>query len=268
MKKLWRKRGTTQNQIPDCRDLEWIRWEDAVVGQVRFSPDRKAIRKELYAHYEDRVRDLERLGYAHELAMERSRKAMGSAWEVGCALDQTHHPFLGWLWQFTRGLVAVLLVTAAVVFFKGNGMVNDAVLRTQKQLAWTEPAAGADRVETEHATLWLAPGEVTEADGRIQAELHLWIEMRDPFGYSPLNAAGAFQFSDDRGNIPPKQYRQVEGEWPEVGYWESVQGSDISWTRYQWTLRLVLDHKPQWVVVTYPYGGNDWTLRAEWEETT
>ena len=268
MKKLWRKRGTTQNQIPDCRDLEWIRWEDAVVGQVRFSPDRKAIRKELYAHYEDRVRDLERLGYAHELAMERSRKAMGSAWEVGCALDQTHHPFLGWLWQFTRGLVAVLLVTAAVVFFKGNGMVNDAVLRTQEQLAWTEPDAGADRVETEHGTLWLAPGEVMEAGGHIQAELHLWIEMRDPFGYSPLNAAGAFQFSDDRGNIPPKQYRQVEGEWPEVGYWESVQGSDISWTRYQWTLRLVLDHRPRWVEVAYPYGGNDWTLRAEWEETS
>ena len=107
-----------------------------------------------------------------------------------------------------------------------------------------------------------------EADGHIQAELHRWIEMRDPFGYSPLNAAGSFRLSDDRGNIPLKQYRQVEGEWPEVGYWEQVQGSDVSWTRYQWTLRLVLDHRPQWVELTYPYGGNDWALRAEWGETS
>ena len=116
--------------------------------------------------------------------------------------------------------------------------------------------------------MWLAPGEVTEADGHIQAELHLWIEMRDPFGYGPWNAAAYFQFSDNRGNIPPKQYRQVEGEWPETGYWEQVQGSDVSWTRYQWTLRLVLDHRPQWVELTYPYGGNDWALRAEWGETS
>ena len=249
-------------------DRDWQLWRDAVLEQVRFWPDHRAIQKEVDAHYEDHKKDLERLGYEPALASERTLKAMGDPKEVGRALNKAHKPWLGWLWQFTRGLLVVLLVTAAVVFFKGNGMVNDAVLRTQEQLAWTEPDAGADRVETEHGTLWLAPGEVMEADGHIQAELHLWIEMRDPFGYSPLNAAGSFQLSDDRGNIPLKQYRQVEGEWPEVGYWEQVQGSGVSWTRYQWTLRLVLDHTPRWVEVSYPYGGNDWTLRAEWEETS
>ena len=39
---------------------------------------------------------------------------MGSAFLVGSALDQAHHPFLGWLWQATRVLLLVLALTAAV----------------------------------------------------------------------------------------------------------------------------------------------------------
>lgn len=248
-------------------DREWQFWLNNVLEQVRFWPDHRAIQKELDAHYEDHKKDLERLGYEPSLAAERTLKAMGDPREVGRALDKAHKSWLGWLWQFTRGLLVVLLVTAAVVFFNGDGLVSGVVSRTRQQLAWTEPAAEADRVETEHGTLWLAPGEITEADGHILAEFHLWIELRDPFGYSPGDAVGYFVFFGDQGPIP-KRDRQEDGSWPEAGYWEGVQSSDISWTRYQWTLRLVLDHRPQWMEVSYPYGGNDWTLRAEWGETT
>lgn len=232
--------------------------------EVRFRPDHKVIRKELLAHMEDGRADLERLGYDRELAEQRTLEAMGEAKEIGADLDRAHHPFWGRLWQFSRRLLAVLLITVLVILFRANGRVNDGFLRTAEQLRWTEPAAGADRAETKHAVLWLAPGEVTETDGVFQAELHLWIRMQDPFGYGP-ELLPYLEFSDDQGAVPPRTWTET-GIWqPEVGYWKTVSSTDNSWTRYRWTFQLVLDHAPQWVELTYPYGGNSWTLRAEWE---
>ena len=75
----------------------WDTWRDKVVDQVRFWPDRAAIARELDAHYEDHVNDLERFGFAHELAQERALNAMGDAEEVGRAMDKAHKPGLGWL---------------------------------------------------------------------------------------------------------------------------------------------------------------------------
>lgn len=46
-------------------------WRDQVTAQVRFKPDRQVIAVELTAHYEDHVRDLERLDYPPELAKQR-----------------------------------------------------------------------------------------------------------------------------------------------------------------------------------------------------
>ena len=47
---------------------EFYQWRDSVVKQVRFRPDRTAVAEELTAHYEDHVKDLERLGYDRSLA--------------------------------------------------------------------------------------------------------------------------------------------------------------------------------------------------------
>ena len=48
---------------------EFGRWCDTVTRQVRFRPDRGAIQRELTAHYQDHVRDLERV--------ERGEEALG-----------------------------------------------------------------------------------------------------------------------------------------------------------------------------------------------
>ena len=90
--------------------------------------------------------------------------------------------------------------------------------------------------------------------------------MKDPFGYSPNYAIGYLEIADDRGAVS-RWDQQADDTWAEVGYWRGIQSTDISWTRYQWTLELVLDYAPEWVEIRYPYGGNDWTLRAEWGET-
>ena len=42
--------------------MEWKDWCRQAVGHVRFRPDRRAIERELTAHYEDHRLDLERIG--------------------------------------------------------------------------------------------------------------------------------------------------------------------------------------------------------------
>lgn len=61
---------------------EFGRWCDTVTRQVRFRPDRGAIQRELTAHYQDHVRDLERVGYDWKLAEQRAWRlwATGGNW--------------------------------------------------------------------------------------------------------------------------------------------------------------------------------------------
>lgn len=90
-------------------------WRATVVAQVRFWPDRKAIAKELTAHYEDHVRDLERLDYPQKLAEQRALDAMGDPEAIGRALNRVHKPWLGWLWIVSRVVLILALVTALVL---------------------------------------------------------------------------------------------------------------------------------------------------------
>lgn len=89
------------------KDFEY--WCRDVLHCVRFHPDHVAIRKELKAHYEDHVKDLQRIGYEEALAESRALAAMGDAEEVGRGLDRAHKPWLGWLWEWSRAAVWAVL---------------------------------------------------------------------------------------------------------------------------------------------------------------
>ena len=180
----------------------WQIWCGNVVSYVRFQPDHAAIRKELLDHLEDNCADFQRIGYDEETARERALEAMGSAEEVGKAMDKAHKPWLGWLWQATRGMILVLLIAIVVALLLPDRGWNSWRLRTEGQLSWTEPLAGADWVETEHATLWLAPGAVTEQDGLIHAEFHLWMKTKQPLEASYGTILSFVEISDDQGIVP------------------------------------------------------------------
>ena len=93
---------------------EFYRWRDSVVEQVRFRPDRAAIEEELTAHYEDHVKDLERLGYEQKLAEQRALRAMGDPVEIGRAMDRVHQPWLGWLWLVSKALVVLSIIVVSL----------------------------------------------------------------------------------------------------------------------------------------------------------
>lgn len=239
-------------------------WVDAVCGQVRFSPDRKGIAKELRTHYEDHYQDLLRLNYSPELAAERALKAMGDAQEVGRALDRVHKPWLGWLWETSRWAAWGLLALALVVVFRITDL-GVLVEQARRELAWEEPPAAAAWVELGHATLWAAPGEITEREGHAVAAVRLWIKMRDPWGGPQSGRTWLFSWRDGQGEISPDQFDFLTRTWPENRYWRyAEQGDRGAWRCYQETVELVLDAPPEWAELSYPLSGQDWTLRVEW----
>lgn len=120
--------------LPDFRE-----WRETVVQQVRFWPDRGMIGTELEAHYEDHVKDLERIGYDDPLARERALTAMGDPVEVGRALDRVHKPWLGWLWLASKWALAICgFLMVWILSDGGYNIVHD--LRLMRQQADYETA--------------------------------------------------------------------------------------------------------------------------------
>lgn len=241
----------------------WPIWCAHALEHVRFRPDRKGIEKELTAHYEDHCRDLERIGYEPDLAAERALQAMGDADEVGAALDKAHKPWLGWLWEASRVLTAGLLLLLAVALLQ-NFTLREMAERTVDQFTWQAPPSTADSAVTEYAVLSLTPGEITETeDGSYEVRLNLWIEAEDPRS-NFFQILHYLNTADNQGTIPLGR-GDGDGSWPDNYLNPGFFRVSYGWTRRQMILLLHLDHRPEWVEIRYPYGGNDWVLRAEWE---
>ena len=80
-------------------------WLDAATKKIIFRPDRKAVRKELEAHFEDL---LESSGLEEEAALE----AMGDPEAVAVELGRLHRPWLGYLWRASQ----LALIGAAAMY--------------------------------------------------------------------------------------------------------------------------------------------------------
>ena len=88
------------------------RWLDLATMPIRFGPDQRAVRRELEAHLEDRVRDLRRIypELTEKEARERAAADMGDPVEIGRALARIHRPWLGYLWRASQAVLAASLL--------------------------------------------------------------------------------------------------------------------------------------------------------------
>ena len=249
-------------------------WVDAVCQEVRFRPDRKGIAKELRVHYEDHVKDLLRLGRDPVLAEQRALSAMGSAQEVGWALDKVHKPWLGWLWEASRFLALALALLLAWKIWDSDYYTRSLTDRTGDQFAWSAPSA-ASRAAADYLDLWLAPGEpevyrdsYQEAplpgETRVQVPVILWVETRDVFHDDLAGFYESLNVTADGQPLHCGSYLEDDSQLYS-GYWVfgGPDDSQIGWTRYRNGLLLVLDSPPRRVEITHPRC--DWTLTAEWE---
>ena len=248
-------------------------WVNAVCQEVRFRPDHRSIEEELRTHYEDHVKDLLRLGRPRELAEQRALEAMGSAQEVGWALDKVHKPWLGWLWEASRVLVLLLALLLAWKVWNWNYDSRRLWETTWDQLAWNLPARGVSHAATGYLDLWLAPGEpepyrdpLEEApapgETRLQVPLTLWVETKDVYHTHLQGLYDGLEVTADGQPLAFGSY--IDGNAVRTsGYWTYYGPGQRGWTRDRNGMLLVLDHPPRRVEVTHSRCG--WTLTAEWE---
>jgi len=110
-------------------------WLDTAVSGIKFGPDKRAVRKELEEHLEDKTLDLRRIfpDMTEEEARERALAGMGDAKELKIALAKVHKPWLGYVWMASRVLIAVgVLWLLAIGLFRGD----DAYLGDDPRSEW------------------------------------------------------------------------------------------------------------------------------------
>ena len=177
-------------------------WCKTVTQQVRFWPDHAEIIKELEAHYEDHVLDLERLGYPAQLAQQRALEAMGDPEEVGRGMDAVHQPLLGWLWMVSRWGVWLLLFIAFL-------MIGSDDMRWFSQ--FTDPAPRNGQYE---------------ADGFFRFEVGGWENEHAVLAFTGTGDT-AVERGRDIWSIPyaavwKRDYPDVNGGPSETLYWTTV----------------------------------------------
>lgn len=88
-------------------------WLYRATREIRFAPDREAVRQELRGHLADRVEALVEQGRPLPEAEEAAVEAMGDPEAVAAELGRIHAPWWGYLWRASR-VVLVLAVVIAV----------------------------------------------------------------------------------------------------------------------------------------------------------
>ena len=103
------------------------RWLELATFRIAFIPDRKAVRRELWEHLEDKALDFQRIfpDLTEKEARERAAADMGDPVEIGKELAQLHRPWLGYLWRCSQAVLAVALL---VSFFTFGGQILDGAL--------------------------------------------------------------------------------------------------------------------------------------------
>ena len=85
-------------------------WLDAATAKIRFSPDRKAVRRELEAHLED-------LREASGLEEDAALKAMGDPAGIAEELGRLHRPWWGYLWRTSQVILLLTAVACGLMAF-------------------------------------------------------------------------------------------------------------------------------------------------------
>lgn len=262
---------------------DFQKWCDMAVEQVRFKPDRAAIRKELSDHYMDHYQDLRRLEFPQELAMSRALKAMGDAEEVGRGLNRAHKPWLGWLWLVSRYLAAVILmITVIVAYQDGWWNITHDVHRAPEGDYEADGYFYATEEEQDdyERLLWKKiPGSIEAGSYTLEVPyMAVWQnKMTDGtpiYWLSMVITASDDRFWDDG---PRMRYLEMEtsngtlykGEF-ETGNSEQTRyyHCGTSQNPFQSTSYIGLcltDEQGEWIELRNRYG-EPWNIRVEWGE--
>ena len=89
---------------------EWDEFISRVVRQVRFTPDRRGIKRELEAHLEDAAAQRVAEGADARQAAAEAVASMGDPEEIGRELNRAHNQFIGWTWIISKWAFIVVIL--------------------------------------------------------------------------------------------------------------------------------------------------------------
>lgn len=231
-------------------------WRLLVTNQVRFRPDREEIARELSAHYVDHVKDLERIGYDHDLARSRALEAMGDPEEVGRAMDRVHKPWLGWLWQVSRWLVwALCAVFLWSLLWNGwpewghSERWNEGEDRGTELACSASFRAGAYRYEVTEVQYF------RDMD-RDRSFMYIYLTATTPnFWLEGPVLGDSLEAVDSNGAVYTyHRYPRVGGSGPNSGHFKNRCWIDLEG----------LENSPEWVEITHKTAG--WSFRIDLPE--
>ena len=197
-------------------------WLRDAVKYVKYPPDRRQVRLELYEHVASRRQDFLACGFSEEEADRRACEAMGDPEEVGKALAAVHKPFWGYVLCVIRFLLILFVLYAAVYTLRGGGgeVFNYPYLRVlkgeidERVPEWISQSA-ADTMGDYRFRLVKAGVTLTEPaeDARYFAErgTYLVLQLRtftwDPDLGPPQFDNGMLTVEDSGGKVYPAYAR-------------------------------------------------------------
>ena len=256
-------------------DYTFQAWLDTAVRGIRFGPDRRAVRAELYGHLEDKIADLRRIfpDLKREEAEDMALSQMGDPDAIGRELARLHRPWLGYLWRASQIVLAAALVWAALLLadYSGYRLWPDQAAQSQwaaeqraefsahrPLVCLTEQTVGQYTLRVRSGELWSDPDRGTRA-----SYLRLEVQSTRPWAELNWNMLNHLYAVDDRGNVIPAQN---EGSAPAVT-WERA-GTDGPF-RSQIDLVIPLpDPAAEGLVLIYDWLGAGLSLPVSWKEGT
>lgn len=264
-------------------------WLDRATEEIRFVPDRKAVRAELQSHYEDRLEACLARGMSEYEAKKAAVAAMGDPAEIAAELGRIHSPWWGWLWLGSRWALIWMMVTLAIAvvtelqpwgnlrlhFTPYEPQVGDITTwandRTSETLAVWEPEGsievGSYRITAPTAYLEHSDS-FTYTDGSVSGEyyeLTIWLKATTWQIWSPMSTAQDMILQREAVDSDGFRYGWDQQRNPEAIrslFCSGYSNPFSSW--FHVDLELPDGHVPDWVDIPIGYNGD--VIRVALEE--
>ena len=249
------------------RIVRWLEeeyWLRDAVKHVKFPPDRRRVRQELFDHMVRRNLDFMDEGYPEEEADRLVCEAMGDPDEVGKALAAVHQPLWGYLLRALRIVTAILLLLFAVQVIRTHSSYSGS------SLSWY---TGARSQYEAHMARWLSQsaaetcgdyrfrlrragvaGPREDGEQFIPEGEHLVLELRvsawDPGLGTPRLEARKLAVEDSLGN-----------------HYEAFVYGSMDWIFFSDMVIVAHDFDPaaEWAVLSYDAGEQGFRLPVRLE---
>lgn len=263
-------------------------WLDTATSKIRFTPDRKAVRRELQDHLEDRMEAGKAQGLSPYEAETAATAAMGDPVALAEELGRIHSPWWGRLWRLSQWALAIVLL--ATVFsavprlreYLQYEMYDPPFPFSVEEGSYTREFYTGYTKEITVPKVWDIDGSVDLGHYRFTVT-GAWVEEwvvsgEDPYPvrqlvitlrastwrfWEPLNA-GQFMIldhtpSDSDGNAYGYDVDTAPGEDEPLSlFCETFQRGSSTWLRVELNQTQELDDwsVPHWVDIPVGYGGD------------